>query len=159
MAHIHEKIDFVSNVYIVNGDAVLLRKHDKSGTWLPPGGHIELDEEPAEAALREVKEEVGMEVELLSASPDVIQSTDYLKTGGRNLITPFFMNRHRINDTHEHISFEFFAISKTRNFSQGKTELSEDIRWYTRKDLDDSTTEIPETIRYYAKAALEAATK
>jgi len=29
MAHIHKKIDFVANVFIVNRDAVLLRMHDK----------------------------------------------------------------------------------------------------------------------------------
>ena len=45
MAHIHEKIDYAGDVLIVNGDAVLLRMHDKYDMWLPPGGHVELDED------------------------------------------------------------------------------------------------------------------
>ncbi len=57
MAHIHEKIDFTASVYIVFKNKVLLHKHKKLGIWLQPGGHIELDEDPNEAALREAKEE------------------------------------------------------------------------------------------------------
>ena len=60
MPHVHEKIDFTASVFIVNGDAVLLGKHEKFHRWLQPGGHIELDEDPNEAALREVKEETGL---------------------------------------------------------------------------------------------------
>jgi ADP-ribose pyrophosphatase YjhB (NUDIX family) len=65
MPHIHEKIDFVSDVFIVNNNSVLLRKHDKYKIWLPPGGHVELDEDMEEAALREVQEEVGLAVVLV----------------------------------------------------------------------------------------------
>ena len=59
MAHIHEKIYFTVEVFVVYGNKVLLRKHDKYGIWLSVGGHIELDEDPNQAALREVREEVG----------------------------------------------------------------------------------------------------
>ncbi len=34
MPHIHEKIDFTAEVFIVNSDKVLLRKHDKYKFWL-----------------------------------------------------------------------------------------------------------------------------
>jgi len=37
--------------------------------WLPPGGHIEPDEDPIEAVLREVLEETGIEAEILNAQP------------------------------------------------------------------------------------------
>ncbi len=59
MPHIHEKIDFCVEVFIVHKNKVLLRVHDKFKFWLSIGGHIELDEDPIEAAYREVKEEVG----------------------------------------------------------------------------------------------------
>ena len=61
MPHIHNKIDFTVEVFIVYDNKVLLRKHDKYGMWLSVGGHIELDEDSNQAALREVKEEVGLE--------------------------------------------------------------------------------------------------
>ena len=65
MPHIHEKIDFTVEVFIVHKDRVLLRMHDKFKKWMSVGGHIELDEDPEEAARREVKEEVGLEIELI----------------------------------------------------------------------------------------------
>lgn len=69
MPHIHEKIDMVVDVFIVHNGRVLLRKHDKYHTWLGPGGHIELDEDPNEAALREMQEEAGLGVRLIPAHP------------------------------------------------------------------------------------------
>jgi 8-oxo-dGTP pyrophosphatase MutT (NUDIX family) len=69
MAHIHEMIDMTVSVYIVRDGAVLLHHHAKTGKWLPPGGHIELDEDPNEAAIREAKEETGFDVELAGTVP------------------------------------------------------------------------------------------
>ena len=53
---------FTATVYILNDQKVLLHRHQKTGKYLPPGGHIEKNETPVEAALREVKEEAGIEV-------------------------------------------------------------------------------------------------
>jgi 8-oxo-dGTP pyrophosphatase MutT (NUDIX family) len=64
MPHIHDKIDFCSEVFVVFKNKVLLRKHDKFKIWLSVGGHIELDEDPTETAVREAKEEVGLDVVL-----------------------------------------------------------------------------------------------
>jgi len=55
MPHIHDKIDFTVEVFVVHQKAVLLRRHDKYKIWLSVGGHIELDEDPNQAAIREVK--------------------------------------------------------------------------------------------------------
>jgi 8-oxo-dGTP diphosphatase len=40
---------------------VLLVDHVKSGLFLPPGGHVEPDEHPAETARRECREELGID--------------------------------------------------------------------------------------------------
>ena len=61
MPHIHEKVDFTVEVFIVYKNKVLLRMHDKHHAWISIGGHIELGEDPEESAIREVKEEVGLE--------------------------------------------------------------------------------------------------
>ena len=53
-------------VYIVNGNKVLLHKHIKYNTWFPIGGHVEPDELPHQAAMREIAEEAGIEVKLIS---------------------------------------------------------------------------------------------
>lgn len=39
------------------------------GMWLPPGGHVEPDEDPLAAVLREVQEETGMEAQVIPTAP------------------------------------------------------------------------------------------
>src|SRR5690348_3990094 len=58
--------DFTATTFIVHAQRTLLLHHRKLGMWLPPGGHIDAHELPDQAALREVREESGLEVELLS---------------------------------------------------------------------------------------------
>ena len=65
MAHIHETIDFTVALFVVHNGKVLLVHHRNLNKWLPLGGHIELDEDPETAGLREAREESGLEVELL----------------------------------------------------------------------------------------------
>src|SRR5262249_3633492 len=96
VAHIHEKIDFTVCVFVVQDSKVLLIHHRKLDKWLPLGGHVELDEDPEQAALREAKEESGLEVELLGERPPTTGP------GTRALIAPRFLDIHRINDSHEH---------------------------------------------------------
>ena len=46
MPHIHEKIDFTVEIFIIYNNKILFRKHDKYGVWLSVGGHVELYEDP-----------------------------------------------------------------------------------------------------------------
>ena len=55
MAHIHEKIDFTVAIFVVQDGKLLLIHHRALNKWLPLGGHIELDEDPEQAALREAR--------------------------------------------------------------------------------------------------------
>ena len=151
MSHIHNKIDFTVEVFIVYYNTVLLRKHDKYKIWLSVGGHIELDEDPNQAALREVKEEVGLDV-VLTGSVPVFKNED---NPYRELLPPRFLNRHRISDTHEHVTLVYFGTSKTDILVQGDHEKSEECRWFSRKELRDKNWGIRESIWRYAKAALD----
>jgi XTP/dITP diphosphohydrolase len=49
-----------------DGNRVLLIDHVKSGLLLPPGGHVEPGEPLAEAVIREVREETGIEAEIIA---------------------------------------------------------------------------------------------
>ena len=44
------------------GDKVALHLHKRLNMWLQPGGHIEAGESPADGALREAHEEIGVPV-------------------------------------------------------------------------------------------------
>ncbi len=52
----------VSYVVLVDGSdgSTLLVDHINAGLWLPPGGHVEQDEHPADTARREAEEELGI---------------------------------------------------------------------------------------------------
>lgn len=152
MPHIHEKIDFTCEVFIVRKDKVLLRKHDKYKIWLSVGGHIELDEDPNQAAVREVQEEVGLAIALWDKRGDARTFSD----GTIGLIPPIFLNRNRINDSHEHVTFVYFAMTDTIALQQGATEVSDELHWFAREELDSPNYDIRENIKYYAHAALDA---
>lgn len=152
MAHIHEKIDFTVSIYIVNEGAVLLRFHEKYKFWIPVGGHVELDEDINEGAVREAKEESGLDVTLLGPK------SHGLTEGGKykDLIPPAFVNIHAINDTHRHHDFVYFAKSDSRNVVQ--TEVSDEhLRWATAEELDTFDPPLSEVVRHYAISALKAA--
>jgi len=55
-----------SGIVISGGDHVLLVEHRKLGCWLYPGGHIDPDEDPAQAVLREVAEETGITCQIIA---------------------------------------------------------------------------------------------
>lgn len=54
---------------VIHHNQVLLVKHAKLKIWLAPGGHIDEHELPHLAALREVKEETGIDAVIHSALP------------------------------------------------------------------------------------------
>jgi len=51
-----------------SGDRALLTHHRKLGLWLQPGGHCDGDPDPLAVALREAREETGLEVRALDES-------------------------------------------------------------------------------------------
>lgn len=153
MPHIHEKIDFTAEVFVVFKNKVLLRKHDKYKMWLSIGGHVELDEDPNQAALREVREEVGLDITLLGTTDGFSNQPE----GYSELIPPVYMNRHRINDLHEHVTMVFFATSQSDAITpQEEGEVSEECRWFDEVELEDPKYLINDTIKTYAQSALVA---
>ncbi len=56
-----------SAVVLDADDRVLHVHHNKIGLWLYPGGHIDPNEDPAQAAVREVAEETGIRATAIGA--------------------------------------------------------------------------------------------
>ncbi|HSK65470.1 MAG TPA: NUDIX domain-containing protein [Anaerolineales bacterium] len=60
-------------VFIFNpsGELLLLKSHKWPGRYVVPGGHVELGERLEEAAVREAKEETGLDVYGIHPVPGV----------------------------------------------------------------------------------------
>ncbi len=153
MAHINYYLDLCTDAYIVEGDAVLLRLHEKYNIWIGPGGHIDPGEDSNEAVLREIWEETGLKVELIGP-------TDWIKTDtptNKDLVPPLFVSRHMVNDTHAHSVFIFVAKAQTRETNpQSETDKGVEFVWVTKEGLDQMLENDnrlrPETYRYAIKA-------
>jgi len=148
MAHIHEKIDFTVAIFVVHDARILLIHHRKLDRWLPLGGHIELDEDPEQAALREAKEESGLEVELLG------ERAPTTEPGTRALITPRFLDIHRITSTHEHVGMIYWARPKAGSVQLAHEE-HHDIRWTSIDELDALTPPMSNAVKWYCRKAIE----
>lgn len=150
MPHVHELIDFVVVAYIVHGSKVLLINHKAAGMWLPVGGHVELDEDPEEALVREIREESGLDVELIGGLRPAAEDV-----GTKPLLAPLYMDIHATSHkSHRHIGLVYFARSETDRVTLAAGEHN-DIRWFTRDELSDSTFGVRPYVRFYAEAALE----
>jgi 8-oxo-dGTP pyrophosphatase MutT (NUDIX family) len=148
MAHIHEKIDFTAAIFVVHNGKVLLIHHRNLNKWLPLGGHIELDEDPETAALREAKEESGLDVELLGERPPTTEP------GTRALIAPRFLDIHRISATHQHIGMMYWARPKTGKLTLSASE-HHDIRWCSAEELNTLQPPMTEAVKWYCRTALK----
>jgi 8-oxo-dGTP pyrophosphatase MutT (NUDIX family) len=150
MAHIHEKIDMSVTVYVVFGDKVLLRMHEKYGQWFGPGGHVELDEDPNEAAVREVKEEVGLAVELWKGNQ---RFETPIGEDNRQLIPPVGLQRHHTSPSHEHVDLVYFASAGSDDVRVAyEGDRSDEWRWLTDAELAGLT--LRPDVEFYAREAL-----
>lgn len=147
MPHIHEKIDFTVAIFVVHECRVLLIHHRQLDRWLPLGGHIELDEDPEQAALREAREESGLDVELLGERPPTTGP------GTRALIAPRFLDIHRINDTHEHIGMIYWARPRNGQLTLAVAE-HHDIRWCAVNELNHLHPPMSDAVKWYCRTAI-----
>jgi ADP-ribose pyrophosphatase YjhB (NUDIX family) len=106
------KREFCSSVYIIDNQKVLLIYHPKLQKWLPPGGHVEANETPDEAAIREVMEETGLSIEFLSQENLAIDCWN-----ARSIERPFLclleeIPSHQHTPAHQHVDFIYIARPK-----------------------------------------------
>jgi 8-oxo-dGTP pyrophosphatase MutT (NUDIX family) len=151
--HIHNgpgEVDYTVEVFVVCDGMVLLRLHDKLGLWLSVGGHVELHEDPAQAAVREVREEVGLEVVLDDSHMLYREETD----GYTELPPPVFMCRGRATSTHEHVTMTYFARSSTKRVTPSGADRSDVWRWVSAQGLHDPELALLDSIKFYAQTAL-----
>lgn len=150
MSEKDEKIVLCVETFIVHKNAVLLRKHDKHKIWLSVGGHIEPHEDPTEAAVREVFEEVGLEVTLFHDDRQPV-----FNENKRSIIPPQYMLRIPFEGLSDHLTFVYFAKSESDVLKLSEQEACEECRWFTKEELLQNDFGILPNIQFHALRALE----
>ena len=141
---------FTATTFVVHRGKTLLHLHRSLKMWLPPGGHIDRDELPHVAAKREVKEETGLDIELVHAAPAIHSDNAEEIPGPRHLLLE------NINPFHQHIDMIYFAQADSFDVTPDAGESLE-LRWFTEDDLDGK--EIENDIRLLGKEAIQAISK
>lgn len=131
---------FCSTVYLFNKteDKVLLLFHKKLQMWAPPGGKLDPNELPDDAARRECFEETGIEVELIGDRSPVDD----------RLMKPYGMQVYVITPNEkEHIDFMFQARPKhSEQFTINEQESS-DIKWFSLDEALSPNFKTSESIK------------
>ena len=165
---------FTVTAFVSAEGATLLHWHAKNRMWLPPGGHIEPDEDPLEAALRETMEETGIAVTVLPTSEP------FGFASPRQLPAPVTIMVESIpasagDPAHEHLDLIYF----TRPQIEGRPEVDEagpSARWHwvdaaalrTNAALPlsdggmrdgDRSARVPQDVRVLGLAAIERAAR
>jgi 8-oxo-dGTP diphosphatase len=114
--------------------------------WLPVGGHIDKDEMPDEALLREIKEETDLDVKILNSSDIPLEGN--VK---KNLKIPFYVNVHSVGN-HDHCTFFYVCKALNPESLQINKELK-NFKWVSKDDLEQDF--IPVDVKNIAKKAFD----
>ena len=111
--------------------------------WLPPGGHVDLNEDPVQTTLREIKEETGFDVEIVpTQKPLRVSNLDQIYAPHSIMIEDVVDSKH---GEHQHIDHIYFTrligdISSPTGELSRQGDKSSSWLWVSSTDLQ---SEIP----------------
>lgn len=162
---------FTATAFVIDSKhRVLLLWHKRLQRWMPPGGHLDENETPEDAAKRECKEETNLDVEIIGSMTAGGESEPHLfalnSQEGRMLKRPIAMllenipeSKERGEPTHQHMDFLYLARPLNENDArESAPEESGGMRWFTREEVLklDGTTEIFSNVKAYILGILKA---
>ena len=90
---------------------ILLVDHKKAELWLPPGGHVEIDEDPADTVIRECMEELYFTATFWCTEPIfVTQTVTVGKTAGHTDVSLWYVIKGNSNIQYDYDRQEFSRI-------------------------------------------------
>jgi 8-oxo-dGTP pyrophosphatase MutT (NUDIX family) len=125
---------FTATAYIIDQGKVLLLMHPKLKKWLPPGGHVELNETPPECAKREAMEETGLEIELIQQENLWLNFWNASSFERPYLCLLENIPVHGDKPAHQHIDMIYLAKPLRGNLIEG-------VRWFSLEEVEKMTDE------------------
>ena len=142
---------FTATGVVLNGRGqVLMIRHRKLGVWLFPGGHVEENELPDDAVLREIFEETGIRAEILENGEDRA-----LEDGAAVCLhSPRYTLLENIGGTNEHFHIDFVYFCRPVSGQEQRNEReTTDIGWFDAEELLQLDTY--HNVRYIALQAIK----
>jgi 8-oxo-dGTP diphosphatase len=121
--------------------SVLLVHHNATGKWVFPGGHLDPDETPAEAALREVYEETDVRAEIAGQQPRYIPGTVWHPGPWITAEIPAPAKPERPGKpaevAHTHIDLLFIGTAENDSTPSGPADEVSSVRWVRLEEVTD----------------------
>jgi len=131
------KRDFTATGYVINPERtkILVIFHNKLQKWLPAGGHIEKNELPHEAALREVFEETGVTARIISDDPDMglTGKVDCQIPRPHSILYQIIPATSKDSE-HIHVDFVYAMEAEETKVKIQLQEVS-NVKWLTREEI------------------------
>lgn len=130
------KKHFTASAIIIDKGKVLLVDHKKLGVWIYPGGHVEDNETPDQTIIREVKEETGLNVEIICQKDESL--SDY-NVDVSSLYIPYAILCELIGKDHYHNDMIYLCkiIDKDHKRMKYDPKESDGIGFFGIDDLDN----------------------
>ncbi|KKP24482.1 MAG: NUDIX hydrolase [candidate division TM6 bacterium GW2011_GWF2_28_16] len=129
--------DFTATGYIVNPERtkMLVIFHNKLQKWLPAGGHVEPNELPHEAALREVFEETGITAKIITDDPIInLENKVDCQIPRPYTILYQIVPENKKDIEHIHVDFIYAMQAEETIVKIDLNEVS-NIKWLTKEEL------------------------
>lgn len=126
---------FSATVYIIENEKVLLIFHRKMQKWLPPGGHLDPNETPPEAAIREAKEETGLDIEIISQENVWVEQWNAKSFERPYLCLLEDIPPHGDHPAHQHMDMIYLAKPIGGQVKENPRE-TDGARWFTLEDVE-----------------------
>jgi 8-oxo-dGTP pyrophosphatase MutT (NUDIX family) len=140
---------FTSTVYVFHEGKVLLHLHPKHHKWMPPGGHLEANETPTEAARREVLEETGLEIAFIQDEKIDVQGSESLRLERPILCLLEDIPARKGEEAHQHIDFIFLAEAVKpigKAFEPFQWLIWEEVKKMPKEDFFSDTLKVIEYV-------------
>ena len=133
MTNKQPKKHFTASALIIENDKVLLAHHKKLDVWLYPGGHMEDTETPDEALVREVKEETGLDIEIIGEKDENLADQ---KNDVSVLHNPYVVLCERVGNHYHNDMVYLCKISGSNRSPRHAADESHGIKFFGVEDLD-----------------------